>query len=199
MATCADVPAWLDDLLKRMLAKEPDHRPSSMIEVSKALCEYKALGRTRATRAVAPAKPVGRRGPARGPAAPMLGRLRARRAEVTIALAAVVVVASAVWAIRRNTVLARGSRNMAETVVTGELRASAPPAVPGLVDTALKANAAMLPVNVEPRPVPISAVGVGASTAPAVRKRAPPANRGRSRPTTPEPRRLVDADGIVDL
>jgi len=42
-ASGADVPPWLDDLLVRMLAKEPDLRPASMHEISKALCKYKAL------------------------------------------------------------------------------------------------------------------------------------------------------------
>jgi tRNA A-37 threonylcarbamoyl transferase component Bud32 len=203
MATCADVPAWLDDLLKRMLAKEPDRRPSSMLEVSKALCEFKALGRKPATRAVAPAKPVGRGEAgrsARGPAATMVSPLRAHRAAVTIALAALVVVAGAVWAARRNTVLVRPPGEMAQVVVTGEIRRSAPRAVAGLPATVLKANAALLPVNVEAPRIPISAVGLDGSTAPAVRKRAPPAHRGqRARPAPPEARRVVDSDGIVDL
>lgn len=53
MASCSDTPSWLDDLLKRMLAKELDRRPGSMREVSKALCTYKALRLT-------PAMSVGR-------------------------------------------------------------------------------------------------------------------------------------------
>ena len=51
-ASCSDVPGWLEDLLARMLAKEPERRPPSMREVSKALCSYKTLRWTPVARAV---------------------------------------------------------------------------------------------------------------------------------------------------
>jgi serine/threonine protein kinase len=40
-ASCSDLPEWLGDLLARMLAKEPERRPPSMRDISKALYQYK--------------------------------------------------------------------------------------------------------------------------------------------------------------
>lgn len=203
MASGSDVPDWLDDLLKRMLAKEPDRRPSSMREVSRALCEYKALRRTPAMRAAGAAKPIapgpaGR--PARGRAATGADRLHARRAQVTIAVAAMVAAASAVWSVRRTAAFVRPSANMARTVVTGERPLSTQPAAPEVTYPILKASADVLPVSVEPRQSLIRAAGTSAPTMPAVRKRAPPERDGRhARPAATKPPRAVDADGIVNL
>jgi serine/threonine-protein kinase len=104
LARCPELPAWLADLLGRMLAKEPDLRPRSMREVSKALCQYKAQ-RTHLTSSVRPAehREHHRQG-APSPQAPAMEigeRAGRRRAEATIAAIAIVVLAAAVWSARR--------------------------------------------------------------------------------------------------
>jgi serine/threonine-protein kinase len=101
-AACSDVPAWLDELLARMLAKEPEHRPASMHDVFKALCKYKTLRLT-----PAPAAPSEHR-QAHGRAA----------AVITMALTGVVVLAGAMWAARRNAPVVRPSADVPRTSVT---------------------------------------------------------------------------------
>ena len=107
-AICPDLPEWLGDLLGQMLAKEPDRRPRSMHEVSKALSQYKAQ-RTHLTTTLRTAEqtarhPAGIPGP-RGQAPAIVERAGRRRAEATIALVAVVVLAAAVWSVRRTEVV----------------------------------------------------------------------------------------------
>jgi serine/threonine protein kinase len=107
-ARCRDAPEWLGQLLARMLAKEQDRRPASMHEVSTALSDYKARRRATAKRIVpGPEHPAHREAPRGAPApAAAVGGQRARhRTVVTIALGAMVVVAGAIWAVRRNAVV----------------------------------------------------------------------------------------------
>jgi serine/threonine-protein kinase len=110
VASCSGVPGWLGQLLERMLAKEPDRRPASMHEVSTALCGYKAQRRKITNPALSVANVGGPREadrPLRTRPTGVVSGLASRRTELTIALAAMVVVASAVWAVRRNEVVAR--------------------------------------------------------------------------------------------
>jgi len=109
-AACSDVPAWLDELVAAMLAKEPDSRPASMHDVFKALCKYKTLRlpAAEAARAVAP-------GEHRGAARHLRGRAAA---VITMALAGAVVLAGAMWAARRNAPVARPAAKVARTSVT---------------------------------------------------------------------------------
>ena len=108
-ARSPDLPAWLDELLARMLKKKPDFRPQSMQEVSKALWQYRAQRWTQATTTVRAA--VTRRRPA-APTAPERARTTsgspgAGRAALRFAVVGVVVLASAIWSVRRNTVVVR--------------------------------------------------------------------------------------------
>ena len=123
MARCAGVPEWLGHLLERMLAKEPEGRPASMHEVSKALCEYKAQRRRTAKSTVPAAQDAAHSKaarPVRARAAAVARRLGTRRTEVTFALAAILVVASALWAVRRNEAAVRSSENLGRTILTTE-------------------------------------------------------------------------------
>jgi eukaryotic-like serine/threonine-protein kinase len=183
-ASCPDAPAWLDDLLARMLAKEPHLRPSSMREVSKALCEYKALRWTPPMRAVRRAEPGEAREaarPAGGRVAAVVSRIAARRAEITIALAAMVVLAGAVWAVRRNEAVVRHSENVPQTVVTGET------------------SPELLPVTAAPLPARLPTAETGAPTSPPRRKQAPARGGQHAGPGSIEQRPGIDSDGIVDL
>jgi serine/threonine-protein kinase len=206
LASCPDAPRWLDELLQRMLAKEPGRRPSSMREVSKALCEYKVLRWTPAVPAGRPAERGAHRkaaGLIRRRARGVVSRIGARRAEITIALASVFVLASAVWAVRRNEAVGRHSGNVPPAVVKGETRPNPPPTASGVTDPVLQARAGLLPVTVAPMSaeLPTFETGVPAAPAlPAARKKAPPTPGGqRARPARIEQQRSVDADGIVDL
>jgi serine/threonine protein kinase len=103
-ARCPEVPEWLGLLLQRMLAKEPDRRPASMREISKALCEYKAQRWT-----IAAAVPPAEHGRDREAAQPVTARAAdavsepgTGRTVMTLAVGALLVVAGAVWAVRRN-------------------------------------------------------------------------------------------------
>ena len=150
VASCSALPDWLEHLLTRMLAKEPDHRPGSMHEVSKALCEYKAQRRT-TVKTTAPAaeheehREAARAG--RGPAAAVVKQLGTRRTEVTIALAALFVAACAIWSIRRSEALARHSGSRALATVTTETPPSRPAREPALTDTVLRTRVDPLPVT----------------------------------------------------
>jgi len=112
-ASCADLPAWLADLLARMLAKEPDRRPASMHEVHKSLCQYKAQRWTEGTTVMRAAEP-GKQPPSarasRGRAAAIVSRIGRRRTELAIVVGAMVVLAGAVWAVRRNQVVVAPAR-----------------------------------------------------------------------------------------
>jgi len=167
VGSCSALPDWLGHLLSRMLAKEPEHRPRSMHEVSKALCEYKAQRRTTA-KAPAPAAEPGEHREAaravRGPAAAAV-----KRTEVIIALAALFVTASAVWSIRRNEALARHSGSRALATEITEIPPSAP--VRELTETALRRRRDPLPVTPPSPRMPDRPAGPGQHARPAAIER----------------------------
>ena len=139
VASGSDVPEWLGDLLARMLAKEPDRRPPSMHEVSKALCRYKTQRWASASRIPAADRGQTER-PKRGRAGAVIKRFRARRAEITVALAAVVMLAGAVWGARRNQTVVRSSGT-------------------AMSDMVPKAGGDLLPVTAKPLVAPGPAAG----------------------------------------
>jgi serine/threonine protein kinase len=113
--SCPDLPDWLDHLLQRMMAKEPERRPQSMREVSEALSRYKAQRWTHIAAGGRQSEQRERRGTprARDGADPAITRwLRRRRTEATVVLVALVVLAGAAWAIRRNAVVRSSSEVM---------------------------------------------------------------------------------------
>jgi len=121
-------------------------------------------------------------------------------------LTTLLVMGGAFWAVRRNEAPLRGSGDTALMVVTGETALTAPTAGPTLTETVLKARVDLVPVKTAPLPRPIPTVGTGAPTLPSARKQAPPVRDGRrglpptrARPATIEQRRVIDAEGIVDL
>jgi tRNA A-37 threonylcarbamoyl transferase component Bud32 len=204
VASCADVPEWLRNLLARMLAKEPDRRPASMHEVSKALCEYKARRRTTAKATVPAAKQGGDREATRvlrGRAATLVRQLRKRRNEATIVLAALFVMVSAAWALHRNAAVVPRSGNSAPTMVTAETPPRPPARAPALTNTVLKAGADMLPAPAKPTQTghPTSGSGGQVFPLPTVRKPPPAARSGGPGRPAPIERRVIDGDGIVDL
>jgi serine/threonine-protein kinase len=125
--SCSDLPEWLGDLLARMLAKEPDGRPPSMQQVSKTLCQYKtqrwttAKTRVRAPeswehREAAPARssprsktPPRASSAVRSRAVAVMRQLGKRQAAAAIVLAALVVLAGAIWSAHRNPTFVRPS------------------------------------------------------------------------------------------
>jgi len=126
-ATCPDLPDWLGDLLARMLAKEPDQRPRSMQEVSKALCRYKGQRWTRVTTTVRTSERKAHHEdrPHPGARAMAIAKWTDRlRTGAAIALVAIVVLAAAVWSVRRNEVGAPRARTGARDP-TGGIRALA--------------------------------------------------------------------------
>jgi len=206
-ASGCDVPDWLGDLLARMLAKDREQRPRSMREVSRALCRYKE----QRSRHVAIAAPAGEhtahRRAARDAsrrATPIVRRLRRRRTEVTIALGAMVVLAGALWAVRRNEVVVRPGANGQRSVLTSE----APRATlegegaPALVDQVMKAgpNPVRAPIERLPAGGAAAVTGAPAGRSPAVRKPDRPSGPGRRARLVPiEHGPPADTGGIVDL
>ena len=205
IASCPDAPDWLNELLKRMMAKEPDGRPSTMHEVSAALSEYKELPRRtpalRAARAAKRGEPREATRSVRDRSSAVTSLPRFSRTEITIAaLSAVVALGSAFWAVRRNETPMRPSAGMAQTEVMGDVRSEAPRPVAGLRDAVLEAKAERLPVTVAPLAGRPATAGTVAPALPPARKQAPPARDGRrARPAPLEQRRVIDAEGIVDL
>jgi serine/threonine-protein kinase len=170
-------PAWLAELLARMLAKEPGQRPSSMHEVAAAIRAHETTATVAPLAAsAASASPVVERRAA-------VRRVGARRAAIAFALASAVVLAGAVWRAQRRPVRSAHANpaSVAEMVVHAE-----PPAVPVV--------AATRPTEVVV-PVPPAAV------APTSLERRPERATRAARPARPaasQPR-SVDADGIIDL
>jgi serine/threonine protein kinase len=207
---CSDLPEWLGDLLARMLAKEPNCRPPSMREVSKALCQYKTQRWTTVTTTVRAAERRDHReteqarssrrlkllprawSALRGGAAAVAKRLRVRRTGATIGLAAILVFAAAIWSGQRKVVV-QPSESIAGTVLTRQ--PAPPPSIlvrsPALTNTTLKVAAELL--------VPAAAVPA-AQPLPSKRKPDQPVRPGRrTRLPVIEPRRALDSDGVVDL
>jgi serine/threonine-protein kinase len=100
-ASCPDLPDWLGDLLARMLAKEPERRPASMREVYKSLCQYKAQRWSYGTTAVRAAEP-GKQPPSARARSTRTAAIARRRTALALVVGAMVVLAGAVWAMRRN-------------------------------------------------------------------------------------------------
>ena len=207
-AAAPDVPAWLGALLARMLSKQPDQRPASMHEVSKALRGQEAPAPV-ASPAAATSTMTGRaaivegtpkREPPRAVAAAPVGRLLAfvnalqgRRGWIAFAFASVLVVAGAVWAARRSPGSEPALPPGPPTVVTNETRAgTAPAAEPASVARAPVAPAPVVPTAIAPEAV------VDARP----EERRPDADvrpARRARPNVRQPPDVVDTDGIVDL
>jgi serine/threonine-protein kinase len=140
MASCSDAPGWLNELLKRMMAKEPDRRPSSMHDVSTALREYKELRRTRPASGAVRGAERGAHGEApralRRRDGAAIPRLRARGVEITIvALTAVLVLGGAFWAVRRNEAPLRRSGDPAPMAAGVSTLPSARKQVRAVMDT----------------------------------------------------------------
>jgi len=204
VARCSDVPGWLGHLLERMLAKEPDRRPASMYEVSSALCGYKAQ-RRKITKAAVPIAHVGGDREAgrsfRARATAVVRRLASRPTELTIVLAAMVVVSSAVWAVRRNEVVVRAPALRIRTVLTTDTPPIMPARAPALTDTVLKTGADLRRGKPDPLPTVAPKTGTGAHADPlpaAQQPDWPGRSSRRARPTRIE-RRVIDREGIVDL
>jgi serine/threonine-protein kinase len=197
--TVEEVPAWLVDLVTRMLAKEPGQRPASMHEVAEALRGQEmhvmaahtttVVGRAASeptVDAVAPRPSL----PAGDPPA-LLERIGMWRAAAAFALTGVLVLGGAIWSARRRPV---ANAHAEKTVVTSEAAASTAPA---------RGPDGML-VSEPPDATPPKLV------APLPRAAAdspPPPERPRERAArAPRPARPaasqtrhVEVDGIVDL
>jgi hypothetical protein len=195
----ADAPVWLDDLLARMLEKDPGRRPASMREVSEALRERKTpgpaaaltlAGRSVTEVAVERREPREDLPPGSDRPAPVVARLGARRTKTkaTIALGAVFVVAGVVWAARGKPGVERTSGRSAPTAATSEM---APPTP----SRARRAPVGPIPAAaISPR---TAAVADPLPVAPMPQRAARPAPRAR--PRVIQPRHAVETDGIVDL
>jgi serine/threonine-protein kinase len=199
--SAADVPVWLDHLLARMLEKDPGRRPASMREVAGALRERKTPGLaaalTLAGRAVMEVAVERGASPAVVPpssdrsAAPVAPRARGRGrgwVKAAIALAAVFVVAGAVWAARGRTAVHQTSVKSPPSAATGE---PAPPTP----RRAASAHVGPLPAAATPsRPAAdTDHLPLGRRPDRAAR----PASGAR--PAVIHRRRVVETDGIVDL
>ncbi len=204
-AAVPNAPGWLTKLLARMLAKEPAERPASMHEVAKALRDQEPPPPIASAEAVAEgaapaaigaesavvepaAEPTGatriERG-ARDRIAAIVRRVEPRRGQIAFGLAAVVVVACAIWA-------ARG-------VSSGERRSHAGAATPavGVAATEATSPPSSQPLETAAQPITNPAVADPLPPEPALEKPARPERRAPpgARPT----RKVVDSDGIVDL
>jgi len=195
-----EVPAWLGDLVARMLAKEPGQRPASMHEVSKALRGQEALtaaqttlvGRTvaePAADAVAPRRPSRPTGERPG----LIERFGGRRAATAFALASALLLSSAIWSARRNPV-ANASLEKAPSLATSKAAVSTVPA---------PAAAAILtsePPAVTAPPTPVAPLP-RAIAAPSSSERRPERAARAPRPARPaaSQTRHGEIDGIVDL
>ena len=116
-------PAWLGDLMARMLAKDPAQRPSSMHEVSKTLRESGAAHPAPTRPIVLAPEPGSRRDGWRaitGWLAATVRQIGARRAGAAIAVT-VLVLGGAIWALRRNTVVAPPIPTRATVLATARI------------------------------------------------------------------------------
>jgi len=195
-ASAGEVAAPLRDLLARMLAKDPGHRPASMHDVAEAL-------RALMPPAALPPVDVPVRQPGAGKQQALLARLGAPRVAVTFALAAGFVLTAAIATARRKPA-SRGRAETTQASVTMETRVPPPPppapgpmtdGVPSTLAPVFSTTAAtarapaaapraggLAPSRIEPRPA-----------------RAARAARPASRPSGGEQPQRPDADGIVDL
>jgi hypothetical protein len=200
--TVEEVPAWLRDLLARMLAKDPGQRPASMHEVSKALRGLEAqVVAAHATTLVgrSGSEPAAGVVAARSSSPPaderpaLLERIGARRAATAFALAGVLVLAGAIWSARRKPV-ANARPEKTQALVTSEAVVSRAPApVAGAVLISEPRADATIPTPIEALP------RAGARSPQPERRPERAAGATRSaRPAASQPRH-VEADGIVDL
>jgi tRNA A-37 threonylcarbamoyl transferase component Bud32 len=191
MDSCPDVPEWLAGLVARMLSKEPDQRPASMHAVweelrerrsrpllsaavpARSMIELKAHGEDR--------RGVARRG--RDRIAPVVRQLSARRGELAMTLAGVLMMLGAAWAVRRAVASERKPPVRAETVVLQPAAELAPP------------GAATLPAAVQTFQTAV-APNLLPSKPKSERAGRPPRRAGSA--ATPS-RRPADTDGIIDL
>jgi serine/threonine-protein kinase len=176
------LPAWLADLVTRMLAKRREDRPPSMQGVAGALAQR---GKERAT--------------APPPASPRWG---GRAAPVAVAVAGLSALVLALWS---------GGRSAARPSDQRPPAAAAPPAILEVARAAPRSPppASLLPARAPaeiapPVPVPAAPVAPVADTAPPARRRMRGAEKlqlpaRRAPPRGPAPKHVVDADGIVDL
>jgi len=191
-----EVPAWLGDLLARMLAKEPGQRPASMHEVSKALRGQEAqaaahttlVGRSLAepaAGAVAPRRPS--RPTSEQPG--LIERLGGRRAATAFTLASALLLTSAIWSARRKPV-ANARLERAPALVTSEAAVSSVSAPAADAVLTSEVPEATTPAPVAPRPRAVAA--------PASPERRPERAARAPRPAASQTRH-GETDGIVDL
>jgi serine/threonine-protein kinase len=171
------VPAWLAELLARMLAKEPGQRPSSMHEVAATIRGHETPGTVAplAGSAAAAHPVVEQRGAAR--------RFGGRRAAIAFALVSAVVLAGAVWRAQRRPV--RSAHANPAPVAEMVVNVGRPP-IP--VVSATRPTEVVVPVS-PPAVVPTSLE----------RRPERPTRAARPARPTASPTRSEDADGIVDL
>jgi tRNA A-37 threonylcarbamoyl transferase component Bud32 len=198
----SEVPAWLADLVARMLSKEPGQRPPSMHQISETLRERRSPGLAASTTiagraTVDPgaereeprqvARPTGDR-PAR------VVRLGRRRVETAVVLATALFLTAGVWAARRSSGLKGTSAKATETPMTRE---AAPPAA-----RSAPAAPAVDPIPTAAESTRTAPTGT-AATVESVPRRPTPARAARparrTRPGAGRPPNVVDTDGIVDL
>jgi serine/threonine-protein kinase len=205
-----EVPAWLADLVARMLSKEPGQRPATMHQISETLRERRSPGLAASTTiagraTVDPAaereepreivRPTGDR-PAR------VVRLGRRRVETAVVLGTALFLTAGLWAARRSSVFKGTSAKAAQTPMTREAAppAARPASAAPAVDAVLKATEPARPAPTEPaRPAPTGTAATVESPPrrPAPARAARPARRAR--PGVSRPPNVVDTDGIVDL
>ncbi len=205
------VPPWLDDLIARMLAKDPANRPASMAEIAAALSQGQSeeAGSTLMippeweSARIAPVAtmhlPISEKG-VTGGAGSRLRQRRIRFATVIAGLAAIAVLGGLALSRRAPRVDADTDAEAPIPASAVAVEARAPSAIGSRVpvsaqvmsNTTLAAPATSAPDAQSPR-----SIGPTESRAP-VRRRAvePPARRRVESPRAPAPK---EADGIVDL
>jgi serine/threonine protein kinase len=176
-------PAWLADLLARMLAKQPGDRPASMDDVARDLRAHEPEGSLASAPAerVAPPKPW---------SVEIVAWPKPWRAEIAIGLAGALALAGALWLAVRSPAPSRAEQTpVSEPVRQAEAQPPPPPASAVVLPTATRP----LETPVAARPLPPERKPTQAAARPALRVR--PA----ARQTQPQSRHPVDTDGIVDL